>query len=89
MGVESIFTAGEFNKFSFDPLKVAQIKHKALIEVDKEGTTGAAATGIELVPFLLSESKEIIIDSPFIFIVRDKRKNVPLFIGRIVDPTSK
>ena len=89
MGVQSIFTAGEFDKFSFDPLRVAQIKHKALIEVDKKGTTGAAATGIELVPLIFAESKDITIDSPFIFIVRDKRKNVPLFVGRIVDPTFK
>ena len=37
-----------------DPIAVSSILHKAVVNVDKEGTEGAAATGVELV--LLSGS---------------------------------
>ena len=52
MGVKAAFNVGEFNKLTrYDKMKVSDIKHKALIEVTREGTIGVAATGI--IVFLL------------------------------------
>ena len=49
MGVKAAFNVGEFNKLTkYDKMKVSDIKHKALIEVTREGTIGVAATGIIL-----------------------------------------
>ena len=47
MGVEGILNRGEFDRISSSgaPLKVDDVKHKAIVEVDMEGTVGAAATG--------------------------------------------
>ena len=49
MGVTGVFNRGEFGRISSSgaPLKVDKVKHKAIVEVDKEGTVGAAATGDE------------------------------------------
>ena len=44
--------------------------------------------GIELVPLSLFTGKRVVtVDKPFIFIVRDRQERVPLFVGKIVDPT--
>jgi serine protease inhibitor len=45
MGVTAIFDIGEFSRLSSTPLKVSRVKHKAIIEVDREGTVGSASTG--------------------------------------------
>ena len=71
-----------------DPIAVSSILHKAVVNVDKEGTEGAAATGVELV--LLSgsfgEKIDVNVDQPFIFIVQDKKNNIPILVGRIKNP---
>ena len=48
--------------------KVSKIKHRATIEVTKEGTVGAAASAIELVALSasLSAPKTIDINKPFL-----------------------
>ena len=46
MGVSAAFEVGEFDKISTkNNLKISGIKHKSVIEVTLEGTTGVAATG--------------------------------------------
>ena len=59
------------------------------MEVTKEGTEGAAATGIELVPFSASFGlqKNIVLDRPFIFIVQDRVNNIPVLVGRVKNPS--
>lgn len=46
MGVKAAFDVGEFDKLTRqNKMKISGIKHKAVIEVTKQGTTGVAATG--------------------------------------------
>jgi len=63
------------------------VDHKALIEVDEEGTVAAAATniGISLTSAAPSETR-FYVDRPFFFIIRDDRTGTILFIGRINNP---
>jgi serpin B len=67
-------------------LNISQVRHKAFVEVNEEGTEAAAATsaGIELLsapqPFSFKA------DHPFLMMIRDKRTDAILFIGVIVDP---
>ena len=70
------------------PLKVSKIKHKATVEVTKDGTVGAAATAIELVSFSASiEQPDVItIDKPFLFLIRDTFSKVILFAGKVTNP---
>ena len=61
--------------------------HRALIKVDEEGTTAAAATAV-----LLAVSRPIPpipfhADRPFIFVIRDKTAGVNLFMGRYSNPS--
>ena len=30
---------------------------------------------------------ELVVDQPFMFIIRDKVREVPLFVGKVMDPT--
>ena len=54
MGINGAFEDGEFDRMSEEPLVLNGIKHKSIIEVDKEGTVGAAATGNMLTISLLN-----------------------------------
>ena len=54
LGLQGIYELGEFDRISDEPLRVGQISHKAIIEVDQQGTVGASATGIEIVAWIAS-----------------------------------
>jgi len=90
MNVTRVFSQqAELGSISDDqPLGINSILHNSVIEVTKEGTEGAAATGIELVFFSASFSgeKEVIVDRPFIFVLEDTEHNIPLLVGRVVSP---
>jgi len=91
LGANKVFSSGaELDKIaSGGPLGVGKVIHEAVVEVTKEGTEGAAATGIELVLFSASfgVQKNIVVDRPFIFIVQDKVNNIPVLVGRIKNPS--
>ena len=89
LGINAAFDEGEFTNIIEDnPLKVSQIKHRATIEVTKDGTVGAAASSIELVGLsaALSVPKDININKPFLFFVRDKELKAILFAGKFSNP---
>jgi len=66
-------------------LFISDVIHKAFVAVDEKGTEAGAST---IVLFkLVSGSFPIIIDHPFIFIIRDKPSGQILFIGRVLDPS--
>ena len=68
-------------------LLISDAFHKAFISVDEEGTEAAAATGVVVV----LESgrptpKKVIVDRPFIFLIRDRATDAILFVGRVENP---
>jgi len=89
--VEMFKDTAEFGRLSENagPIGVSRILHRAAVEVTKEGTEGAAATGVELVLFSagFGENKNVIVDRPFVFVIQDKRNNIPVLVGRVADPT--
>ncbi|KHJ75871.1 hypothetical protein OESDEN_24512 [Oesophagostomum dentatum] len=66
------------------PLQITDATHKAIIEVDEEGTTAAAATAMMAAgsAFIQEEPKEFTADHPFLFFLT-KDKN-PLFMGHFM-----
>ncbi|CAJ0589429.1 unnamed protein product [Cylicocyclus nassatus] len=63
------------------PLRVSDAAHKALIEVDENGTTAAAATTmVMLAGSTMEQPKQFFADHPFMFILT-KNKH-PLFMGQ-------
>ncbi|MCS7168615.1 MAG: serpin family protein [Gemmatales bacterium] len=65
---------------------ITAVVHKAFVEVNEEGTEAAAATGVVIGIRSLPPSFRA--DRPFFFLIRDKRTNSILFMGRVVDPRS-
>jgi serpin B len=68
------------------PLFLFDVYHRARVTVDEEGTEAAAATGAvggatsaPVDPF------ELVVDRPFLFAIRHRPTNAPLFVGRVVD----
>uniref|UniRef100_A0A8R1I4D7 SERPIN domain-containing protein n=1 Tax=Caenorhabditis japonica TaxID=281687 RepID=A0A8R1I4D7_CAEJA len=66
-----------------DGIFVSAVSHKALIEVDEDGTKAAAATTVSIslksAPMFLEEPKDFIADHPFLFVL--SKDNHPLFVG--------
>jgi serpin B len=70
-------------------LWIGQIKHKAFVDVNEEGTEAAAVTAVEMVTKAMPYTPEFRADHPFIFLIRDNHKGTFLFMGRVTDPTVK
>ncbi|EYC45619.1 hypothetical protein Y032_0421g1164 [Ancylostoma ceylanicum] len=66
------------------PLKVSDAAHRAIIEVDEEGTTAAAVSSfrVMLMSAIVGEPENFVADHPFIFILT--KDNNPLFMGQFV-----
>lgn len=73
-----------------DRLVISAVIHKALVEVDEEGTTAVAATAVvgNLPGPPPPRPVEFRADRPFLFALRDVRTGVLMFLGRLVDPAT-
>jgi serine protease inhibitor len=67
-------------------LYLSKVVHKAVIEVNEEGTEAAAATADGMVLACYIPPEEFKCDRPFIFVVHDKRYNTILFMGKYAKP---
>jgi len=70
-------------------LFISQIKHKAFVEVNEEGTEAAAATAVEMATKSFRQYPVFRADHPFICLIRDNESGSILFMGRIVNPETK
>ncbi len=72
-------------------LRIDEVVHKAYIDVNEEGTEAAAATAVvirAMARFTAGEPPvEMVVDRPFMFAITDSRSGLPLFLGRVTDPT--
>lgn len=74
-------------------LYIASVQHKAWVEVNEKGTEAAAATAVIMAPRAAPAPKKLVpfvpqfrADRPFLFLIRDSRSGLVLFIGRVMDP---
>ena len=67
-------------------LTISDVVHKALVSVDEEGTEAAAATAVG--EGVTSVPPSVVIDRPFIFLIRDIGTGAILFVGRVMDPSA-
>ena len=68
-------------------LWIAQIKHKAFVDVNEEGTEAAGATAVEMQTRSVRRYPVFRADHPFLFVIRDHATGSILFLGRLSDPT--
>ncbi|MCS6908071.1 MAG: serpin family protein [Anaerolineales bacterium] len=69
-------------------LYIGEVVHKAYINVDEAGTEAAAATGVimEVTAIQPEPPVTMIVDRPFLFLIRDAQYGALLFIGQVVQP---
>jgi serpin B len=75
---------------SSEPLLVDAAQHQAFVAVDEEGTEAAAATAIGGAGAAAPGDdpiREMRLDRPFLFFIRDVATGTILFLGRVVDPS--
>jgi serpin B len=68
-----------------EPLLISQVRHKAFVDVNEEGTEAAAATAV-VVETKSARIETFRADHPFLFFIRDLRSGSILFLGRFSDP---
>jgi serpin B len=67
-------------------LFISRILHKAVVEVNEQGSEAAAATAVEMTKGIPSEPVDFAVDRPFLFTISDDRTGSILFMGKVVDP---
>lgn len=70
-------------------LYISLVKQKAKIIVDEEGTEAAAATEVmmfESCALIEEEAIDVYFDEPFLYMIIDMDKEIPLFIGILDNP---
>jgi serpin B len=90
MGMEIAFTdRADFTRLFVENygLMISRVIHKAVIEVNEEGTEAAAVTGVEVsLTSLPPEKLMLTINRPFLFFIREQHSGSILFAGKLVDP---
>jgi serine protease inhibitor len=93
MGMKEAFAPGraDFRGMGWPKgrLYISQIKHKAFVEVNEEGTEAAAATAVEMATKSIQQYPIFRADHPFLCIILDNQSASILFMGRIANPNSK
>jgi serpin B len=72
---------------SNEHLFISDAIHKAIIEIDENGTEAAAATAVVMrKTSILLDSVKVTIDKPFIYILRNNENNCIYFMGKVFNP---
>jgi serpin B len=87
LGMRRAFSAADFSGMTREKVMIADVIHKAFVEVNEEGTEAAAATAVVAntpgPPPMIAVFRA---DHPFLFLIRDRRSGSILFLGRLVKP---
>jgi serpin B len=68
-------------------LHISDVVHKAYVSVDEQGTEAAAATGVIVgTTSMPTNIKDVTLDHPYIFLIRDIPTGTILFLGRVMNP---
>ena len=91
LGISQAFnpTQADFSTMTDSPVVIDTIKHKAVIEVNEEGSEAAAVTsiGVRITSAIPQEQPfNININRPFFFAIRDDITETILFMGNVVEP---
>jgi len=94
MGMKDLFLESVADLSGVDGSKelyVSKVLHRAVVDVNEEGTEAAAATAVIMaVRCSAMISPDIIFraDHPFLFFIQDKSTKSILFLGRLAKPTA-
>ena len=88
MGMPSAFTAADLSGMDGTySLFIDDVLHKAFISVDEAGTEAAAATAVVVARAAPAPPKDVAVDRPFVFMIRDIETDAILFVGHVLNPS--
>ena len=73
----------------YKDLYITKVVHKAIIEVNEEGSEAAAATGVVMGTKSVMHKPVFKADRPFLFMIRHNETGSILFMGRVANPAAK
>jgi serpin B len=86
MGMSDAFTPGKanFGALSKEELCIGDVLQKTFVKVDEEGAEAAAVTSVALMAMAAGppKPKNMVINRPFIYIIRERETGNILFIGK-------
>jgi serpin B len=88
LGMTNAFDGGRADFRRLTPgggVWLSLVKQKSFVKVDEEGTVAAAVTGGVMVD---SAPLPIVVDRPFLFVIRERLTGAILFLGVVNDPTA-
>lgn len=88
MGLDHMFSnQANFSRMSETPLKVDSAIHEAYIDVNENGTEGAAATGMSInmraMPSMPVNPVSFVADHPYLYAVLHKPTHAVVFLGKV------
>lgn len=84
MGMVNAFSNADFSGIDgSQDLFISQVGHGASISVDENGTEASAGSAVVL---LKAVANRMVINRPFIFLIRDNKTGTILFLGRVMNP---
>lgn len=90
MGIKAAFSkSADFSKMNGKSnLLIDEVIHKSFIEVSEKGTEAAAATAVVVreKSMVMKDNPKVVINRPFVFVIRENKNNAILFIGKYVKP---
>ncbi|MGQ9791012.1 MAG: serpin family protein [Armatimonadota bacterium] len=92
LGMEVAFICGraDFTRMGEGPdLFIQKVHHKAVVEVNEEGTEAAAVTSVQVGVKSVQLPRppfKMVVDRPFLFAIRDTRTGIVLFLGAVYEP---
>lgn len=79
-------SGADFSAMTDVPVFISRVKHKAVVEVNEEGTEAAAVTLVAMAVSAPPEPFSFIADRPFFFAIHDSETDSVLFMGSLFDP---
>ncbi len=70
------------------PVCIDRVKHKTWVVVNEEGTEAAAVTEISMDLSDDGDPPSLVVDRPFLFLIRDNGSGAILFTGTVTDPSN-
>ena len=89
MGMATSFSnSADFSGINGGGLSIGRVIHKAVVDVNEEGTEAAAATAVIMWDNCIEPPVPVFnADPPFIFLIQDNETGNILFMGKVADPT--
>jgi serine protease inhibitor len=67
-------------------LYISSVIHKTYVDVNEAGTEAAAVTSVEIGITSVDPYLNMVVERPFVFVIKENQSNTILFMGRIVEP---